>query len=243
MGQAVELSVIAPVFNEAGGVVALAREICAALEGRSFEVIFVDDASGDETRALLTGLRRDLPQLRLVGHRRNAGQSRAIRSGILAARAPLIATLDGDGQNDPADIPRLLQRFLRADAPHALAMVAGQRTKRADPQIKRLTSRVANGVRRAILGDGAADSACGLRVMRRDAFLQLPYFDHMHRYLPALLRRDGWAIEFCEVNHRSRQHGQSKYDTLGRLRASVRDLLGVMWLVSRARDPIGIDEL
>lgn len=243
VGQAVELSVIAPVFNEAGGVAELAREICAVLDGRSYELIFVDDASHDDTRAIITGLRGEIAQLRLVGHRRNAGQSRAIRSGILAARAPMIVTLDGDGQNDPADIPKLLQQFQRAGAPHGLAMVAGQRGKRADSQIKRWTSRAANAVRRRVLGDGASDSACGLRVIRRDAFLQLPYFDHMHRYLPALLQRDGWKVEFCEVNHRPRCHGQSKYDTFGRLRASFRDLAGVMWLMARARDPMGVDEL
>lgn len=243
VGQTVELSIVVPVFNEAGGVVDLAREICVALDGRSFEVIFVDDASRDDTRALLSGLRAELAPLRLVGHRRNAGQSRAMRSGVLAARAPIIATLDGDGQNDPADIARLLQQFLRADAPHGLAMVAGHRSKRADSLIKRWTSRAANTVRKAVLRDGAVDSACGLRIMRRDAFLRLPYFDHMHRYLPALMKRDGWDIEFCEVNHRPRCHGQSKYDTLGRLRASFRDLAGVMWLMARAKDPIGVDEL
>lgn len=243
LGESIELSVIAPVFNEAGGVIELAREICAVLDGRSFELIFVDDASRDETRAVLSGLRRELPHLRLVGHRRNAGQSRALHSGVLAARAPIIATLDGDGQNDPADIPKLLRQFQRLDAPHRLAMVAGERCKREDSRVKLWTSRVANAVRRRVLGDGARDSACGLRIIRRDAFLQMPYFDHMHRYLPALLRRDGWKVEFCEVNHRPRRHGQSKYDTLGRLRASIRDLLGVMWLLARARDPIGVDEL
>ena len=242
MAEAVELSVVVPVYNESGAAGALAREISQALEGYSFELIFVDDGSRDETRAELASARASLPRLRIVAHRRNAGQSRAIRTGVLAARAPLVATLDGDGQNDPADIPRLLARMLRPDAPADLALVSGRRSKRADPPAKRFASRVANGVRRRLLRDGAIDSGCGAKVMRREAFLRLPYFDHMHRFLPALMIREGFAVEFLEVGHRPRLHGRSKYDNLGRLRASFSDVLGVMWLNARARAPGGIDE-
>lgn len=243
MAEAVELSVVVPVYNESGAAGALAREICQALEGYSFELIFVDDGSRDETRAELAAARAQAPQIRIVAHRRNAGQSRAIRTGVLAARAPLVATLDGDGQNDPADIPRLLARMLRPDAPADLAMVSGRRAKRADPAAKRLASRIANGVRRRLLRDGAADTGCGAKVMRREAFLRLPYFDHMHRFLPALMKREGYTVEFLEVSHRPRLHGRSKYDNLGRLRASFGDILGVMWLSARARATGGVDEL
>lgn len=243
MTQAVELSVVAPVYNEAGGVAALAREIHQALDGRSFEMIFVDDGSRDTTRAELARLREELPQLRILGHRRNAGQSRALRSGILAARAPVVATLDGDGQNDPADIPRLVRQLTRPDAPAGLAMVAGRRVRRADPWAKQVASRWANAIRRRLLQDGAVDTGCGAKAMLREAYLRLPFFDHQHRYLPALMLREGFVVEYLEVGHRPRLHGRSKYGNVQRLRASVRDVLGVMWLRARARDPLGVDEL
>lgn len=238
-----ELSVVVPVHNESGNAGALAREIAAALEGRSYELLFVDDASRDDTRGELAAARTDAPTLRILTHRKNSGQSRAIRSGVLAARAPLVAVLDGDGQNDPADIPRLLARLRRPDAPSALAMVQGQRTKRQDSAAKRFASRFANAVRKRLLNDGAEDSGCGIKVFRREAFLQLPYFDHMHRYMSALMRREGYAVEFLEVNHRPRGAGRSNYTNFGRLLASLSDLLGVMWLRTRARNPGGVDEL
>lgn len=243
MGETIELSVVAPVYNEAGGAAKLAREICEVLSGRSFEVIFVDDGSRDSTRLELAEARASLPQLRIVVHRRNAGQSRALRSGIQAARAPIVATLDGDGQNDPADIPALLNQLTRPNAPERLAMVAGERRQRADSPAKQRASRWANGIRRGLLRDGASDTGCGAKVMYRDAYLRLPYFDHMHRYLPALMQREGLAVEFAQVNHRPRLHGRSKYNNLGRLRASIWDLLGVLWLKARARDPLGVDEV
>ncbi len=243
MAEAVELSVVAPVRNEAGNAAALAREIAQVLDGRAFEIIFVDDASRDDTRAELAGARQDLASLRILGHRRNAGQSRAIRTGVLAARGPIVATLDGDGQNDPADLSRLLARITRPDAPADLALVAGQRRSRQDTQAKRVASRIANGVRRRLLNDGAADSGCGIKVFKRDAFLRLPYFDHMHRYMPALMRREGYQVEFLDVNHRPRGAGRSNYTNLGRLAAAMSDLFGVLWLASRARDPGGADEL
>lgn len=242
MPENIEFSVVVPVHNEAGNAGALAREIAAALDGRSYEMIFVDDASRDDTRAELAALKRDLPALRIVGHRKNSGQSRAVRTGVLAARAPIIGTLDGDGQNDPADLPRLLAELVRADAPAGLAMVGGRRAKRQDNWGKRVSSRIANAIRKSLLKDGADDSGSGVKVFTREAFLRLPYFDHMHRYMPALMLREGYAVEFLDVNHRPRGAGRSKYTNLGRLAANATDLFGVMWLRSRARRPAGTDE-
>ena len=236
-----EISVVVPVFDEAGAAPGLAREIATAFAGRSFEILFVDDASRDDTREALNALRVEIPQLRVLAHRRNSGQSRAIRSGILAARGPVIVTLDGDGQNDPADGPALVDA-LAAGGPD-LAMVGGERVKRQDSQAKKLASRFGNGIRRRLLRDTARDTGCGLKAFRRDAFLRLPYFDHIHRYLPALMLREGYEVAFRPVHHRHRQTGQSKYTNLGRLMASLSDLLGVMWLQSRSRSPGGVDEL
>lgn len=243
MPESIEFSVVVPVHDEAGNAGALAREIAAALDGRSYEMIFVDDASRDDTRAELAALKAELPALRLIGHRRNAGQSRAIRTGVLAARAPLIGTLDGDGQNDPADLPKLLARLTRPEAPADLGMVAGRRAKRQDAWSKRVASRMANAVRKTALNDGADDSGSGVKVFKKEAFISLPYFDHMHRYMPALMLREGYAVEFLDVNHRFRGAGRSKYTNLGRLAANMTDLFGVMWLRSRARLPGGTDEL
>lgn len=243
VAESIEFSVVVPVMNEAGNAAALAREIASVLEGRAYEMIFVDDASRDDTRGELAALRSTLPTLRLLGHRKNAGQSRAVRSGVLAARAAIVGTLDGDGQNDPADLPRLLARLTRANAPAHLGMVAGKRAKRQDAWSRRAASQVANNVRRWLLKDGATDSGSGIKVFKREAFLALPYFDHMHRYMPALMLREGYAVEFLEVNHRHRGAGRSKYTNLGRLAANMTDLFGVMWLRSRARSPGGADEL
>jgi dolichol-phosphate mannosyltransferase len=239
----IELSVVVPVHNEAGNAAALAREIAAALTGRSFEIIFVDDASRDGTRAELAEARAAVPNLRILAHRANAGQSRAVRSGVIAAKAPIVATLDGDGQNDPADLPRLYAALTRANAPLELAMVGGVRAKRQDSFAKKAASRVANWVRSRALNDGATDSGAGSKVFKREVFLLLPYFDHMHRYMAALMLREGYRVEYIDVNHRPRGAGRSKYTNLGRLYASMSDLFGVMWLRSRARNPIGVDEL
>lgn len=236
-----DISVVVPVFDEEGAAPALAREIAAAFAGRAFEIVFVDDASRDATRAVLLALRGEIPQLRVVGHRRNAGQSRAVRTGVLAARGAIIVTLDGDGQNDPADGPMLVDAL--AAGPPGLALVGGERVKRQDSRAKKIASRIGNGVRRRLLNDTANDTGCGLKAMRREAFLRLPYFDHIHRYLPALMLREGYEVAFRPVNHRHRQTGRSKYTNLGRLMASLSDLAGVMWLKSRARDPGGADEL
>ncbi len=243
MTENIEFSVVVPVKDEAGNAANLAREIAAVLDGRSYEMIFVDDASRDDTRAELAALKGEIPALRLIGHRKNSGQSRAVRTGVHAARAPVVGTLDGDGQNDPADLPRLLAKLVRPDAPPNLGMVAGKRTKRQDGWSKRWASRIANNIRKAALNDGADDSGSGVKVFKRDAFLAVPYFDHMHRFMAALMLREGYAVEFLEVNHRQRSAGRSKYTNLGRLAANMTDLWGVMWLRSRARLPGGTDEL
>jgi len=243
LAESIEFSVVVPVMNEEGNAANLAREIAAVLDGRSYEMIFVDDASRDDTRAELAALKAELPALRVLGHRKNAGQSRAVRSGVLAARAPIIGTLDGDGQNDPADLPKLLAKITSPEAAPNLGMVAGNRLKRQDNWSKRAASQIANSIRRAALKDNAIDSGSGVKVFKREAFLRLPYFDHMHRFMAALMLREGYAVEFLPVNHRQRSAGRSKYTNLGRLAANMTDLWGVMWLRSRARLPEGTDEL
>ncbi len=240
---AVALSVVVPVFNEAENVEKLAREIQTALKSYDFEMIFVNDASTDSTQAALIALKQDLPRLRVLSHRQNSGQSRSIRTGILAAKGALIATLDGDGQNDPADIPALYTAFTREDAPETLGMIGGHRALRKDSLAKKYASRFGNGIRKRLLKDNARDTGCGLKVFKRDAFLRLPYFDHIHRYLPALMLREGYVCEYVDVNHRHREFGVSKYTNFGRLIVSLSDLLGVMWLNRRARNPQGFDEV
>ena len=235
-----DISIVVPVFNEEGAAPDRAREIAAAFKGRNVEIIFVNDASRDGTQAVLTALKGAIPQLRVLAHRKNAGQSRAVRTGVLAARAPIVVTLDGDGQNDPADAPRLADRL--AAGPETLGLVGGERAKRQDSNSKRYASKIANGVRRRLLKDEATDTGCGLKVFRREAFLRLPYFDHIHRYLPALMIREGFSVAFEPVNHRHRTSGVSKYNNLGRLWASVSDLMGVVWLKSRSRQPGSISE-
>ena len=238
-----DLSVVVPAFNEAENVENLAAEISAALAGIAHEMIFIDDASTDDTKSVLIDMKTRFPYLRVLSHRQNSGQSRGVRSGILTARAPIIATLDSDGQNDPADIPNLFAQLTRADAPDTLAMVGGRRAKRIDSAAKKIGSRIGNGVRKRLLKDDADDTGCGLKVFKRDAFLRLPYFDHIHRYIPALMIREGYQIEFCDVNHRAREFGESKYTNFGRLKVSIADLRGVIWLRKRARLPGGVDEV
>ena len=236
-----DISVVVPVFDEEGAAPDLAREIAAAFAGRNYEMLFVDDKSRDNTRSALTALKAELPQLRVIGHSRNSGQSRSIRSGILAARGEVIVTLDGDGQNDPADGPALVDAL--SAGPPELALVGGERVKRQDSAAKKVASRLGNGVRKKLLKDTANDTGCGLKAFRREAFLRLPYFDHIHRYLPALMLREGYQVDFRPVNHRHRQTGRSKYTNLGRLWASLSDLFGVVWLQSRARLPGDVDEV
>ncbi|MDO8911513.1 MAG: glycosyltransferase family 2 protein [Phenylobacterium sp.] len=236
-----DISVVVPVFDEEGAAPGLAREIAAAFEGRNYEMVFVDDRSRDATVAALTALKTELPQLRVLSHRSNSGQSRAIRTGVLAARGAIIVTLDGDGQNDPADGPKLVDALLAG--PADLALVGGERVKRQDSQAKKIASKFGNGVRKRLLKDTANDTGCGLKAFRREAFLRLPYFDHIHRYIPALMIREGYQVDFRPVNHRHRQTGASKYTNFGRLMASVSDLFGVMWLQTRSRNPGGADEV
>lgn len=242
MSDALELSIVVPVHNEAGNVQQLVAEIALALEGRAYEMVFVDDASTDDTRAVLVGLKEQFPALRVLSHRKNSGQSRAIRTGVLGAKGKIIGTLDGDGQNDPADLPDLYRKLTRADAPADLKMVMGRRASRKDTAWKRFGSRFANSIRKRMLKDDCDDSGCGIKVMHRDAFLSLPYFDHIHRYMPAMMNAEGYKVEFLDVNHRERGAGRSKYTNFGRLWAALSDLRGVTWLIRRRRNPAGVDE-
>ena len=232
------LSVVVPVHNEADNVGPLAEEIHAALEGRiDFEILFVDDASSDDTPLRLSSLAQRYPRLRVLRHLANAGQSTALLSGVRHARGALVATLDGDGQNDPADIPALLARWQderRAGGTGPL-LVAGWRAARRDTWIRRLSSRIDNGVRRRVLGDGTPDTGCGLKLFRRDDFLALPYFDHLHRFLPALVIRHGGRVVSVPVNHRPRLRGQSHYGIGNRLFVGIVDMAGVLWLRRRTR--------
>lgn len=235
-----DISVVVPVHDEAGAAVALAREIAEAFAGRAYEMIFVDDASRDDTLGELKAAMNDLPTLRVLAHSTNAGQSRAVRTGVLAARAPIVVTMDGDGQNPPADAPRLVDALTAA--PSDVALVGGRRARRQDSASKRQASLWANRIRRRLLGDDADDTGCGLKAFRREAFLRLPYFDHVHRYLPALMIREGYRNQYLDVGHRHRETGRSKYTNWGRLGASVSDLAGVMWLKSRSRRPGAVSE-
>lgn len=237
------ISVVVPVYNEVDNVEKLVTEIADALSDEPFEMVFVNDCSTDGTEAALIDLKARFPSLRVLSHRNNSGQSRSVRTGILAAHGFVIATLDGDGQNDPADIPALYKKLTRVDAPENLALVGGNRANRKDNFAKKLASRFGNGVRKRLLKDEANDTGCGLKVFKRDAFLKLPYFDHIHRYLPALMLREGYICEYLDVHHRPREFGVSKYTNFGRLIVSISDLMGVMWLNRRSRNPNGYDEL
>jgi len=228
------VSVVVPVRNEAGNIVGLVAEIAKALDGQwRFEVIYVDDGSSDGTAAELTRLMAKYPWLRRVRHKQSCGQSAAVRSGVAAARAPLIVTLDGDGQNDPAFIPALLH-VLEAGAPR-VGLVAGQRVKRKSGAFKKFQSRIANAVRGAVLRDGTRDTGCGLKAFRRDIFLGLPYFDGLHRFLPALVKREGYDIGYVDVVDRPRGAGVSNYGMWDRLWIGILDLAGVWWLIRRRR--------
>ncbi|HEY2070785.1 MAG TPA: glycosyltransferase family 2 protein [Rhizomicrobium sp.] len=239
---AVALSIVVPVKDEAENVAPLAREIAAAVRGEDCEIVFVDDGSTDATIANLTNLKSEIPQLRVIAHGRNIGQSRAVRSGVRAARGSIIVTLDGDGQNDPADIPKLLE-VMRADTTGRVGMVSGVRIKRNDDANKRFASDFANRFRRWLLHDGAVDSGCGLKAFQREAYLALPYFDNMHRFLIALAQREGYEVKFVDVNHRAREHGKSKYNNLGRALVGIVDVFGVRWLQHRYRGAIAPREI
>jgi dolichol-phosphate mannosyltransferase len=232
-GGAPDLSVVIPVHNESANIAALIEEVGAALSGLvDFELIVIDDASSDDTLDVLKAAVASRTWLRVLRHQRNAGQSTAILSGVRAAGAAWIATLDGDGQNDPADIPALLER---RRAQSNLGMICGHRQKRRDTVIRRWSSRIANGVRSGLLGDDTPDTGCGLKLFDREVFLAMPHFDHFHRFMPALFRAQGAAVASVAVNHRPRGGGVSHYGVWNRLGVGIVDLIGVMWLKRRAK--------
>jgi dolichol-phosphate mannosyltransferase len=238
-----DLSIVIPVKDEAGNIAPLVAEVDQALDpsGIDYEIVYIDDGSGDATAAEISRLQLVNRRLRLLRHARSCGQSAAIRSGVKAARGPWIATLDGDGQNDPADIPALWQ-IARAAPTDPPLLIAGHRARRQDSRSKRLASTIANAVRRAMLHDDTPDTGCGLKLFPRALFLDLPYFDHMHRFLPALVLREGGIVRSLPVNHRPREHGVSKYGVLDRLAVGITDLFGVMWLRRRQSRPAMLEE-
>jgi dolichol-phosphate mannosyltransferase len=229
------LSIVIPARNEAENIIALVEAIDLALQAHApFEIIVVDDASTDKTVAVLTARAQTMPHLRLVRHDRSGGQSAAVHSGVKAAKAAIICTLDGDGQNPPEELPKLAAPLL-ADTTGKIGLVAGQRVDRQDTWSKKVASKFANGLRGWILQDGTRDTGCGLKAFRREAFLDLPYFNHMHRYLPALFKRDGWGVAHVDVSHRSRGAGQSNYSNIQRALVGIVDLIGVAWLLRRKK--------
>jgi dolichol-phosphate mannosyltransferase len=235
------VSVIVPVRNEAGNLAPLVAEIAAALAGRRFEVVYVNDGSTDGTEAELRRLQAEHPWLRQMRHARSCGQSAALRTGIAAARGPAIVTLDGDGQNDPAFLPGLIDALAQG-APRT-GLIAGQRVGRKASGFKKLQSRIANAVRGAILRDGTRDSGCGLKAFPRELGLALPYFDGLHRFLPALIRREGFDVGYVDVIDRPRRHGVSNYGMWDRLWVGILDLAGVWWLIRRRKRVPEISEV
>ncbi|MBN9040124.1 MAG: dolichol-phosphate mannosyltransferase [Rhizobiales bacterium 62-47] len=230
----IEISIVVPVRNEADNIAPLIAEIAAALGDRwRYEIIYVNDGSTDATDAQLAALMRQRANLRHLRHAESRGQSAAVRSGVRAARGAIVATLDGDGQNNPAFLPDLILAIENGGAQVALA--AGQRVGRKDTGFKRLQSRIANGVRKSILHDGTRDTGCGLKAFRRDVFLSLPYFDGLHRFLPALVRREGHDIAYIDVIDRPRRSGVSNYGFFDRLWIGIMDLAGVWWLIRRKK--------
>jgi dolichol-phosphate mannosyltransferase len=229
-----QLSVVVPVFNERDNIPPLLAEIAAALRGRlPFEIIYIDDDSSDDSRAVLAAQKALHPELRVLHHLQRSGQSTAVWNGVRAAAAPWIATLDGDGQNDPADIPKLIAE--RAKAAPGVKLFAGWRVNRMDSGSKRWASKWANAIRSRMLRDDTPDTGCGIKLFEREAFLDLPHFDHMHRYLPALMQRAGWKTVSVPVNHRHRSTGVSKYNNLNRALVGISDLRGVAWLIKRGK--------
>ncbi|GIT86653.1 glycosyltransferase family 2 protein [Roseobacter sp. OBYS 0001] len=230
-----QVSIVVPMHNEEGAAAKLIHEICSAAQSLdAFEIVVVDDGSTDQTLARLVHARQTATQLRILRHTVAGGQSAAVHSGVTAARAAVCVTLDGDGQNPPSDLP-LLWRPLLDDPGQKIGLVAGQRVGRQDTQAKKLASRFANTLRGWMLKDGTRDAGCGMKGFRRETFLALPYFNHMHRYLPALFKAQGWRIVHVDVSHAPRQSGQSKYTNIGRAAVGVWDLLGVAWLIKRAK--------
>ena len=231
-----------PLKNEAENLDFVTEAIVAACAALApYEVIYVDDGSTDETAARVLALHAALPEVRLVQHERSAGQSAAIHSGVLVARGGVICTLDGDGQNPPSEIPKLAAELQGRAFPEGVALIAGQRVGRQDTASKRLASRAANGLRAQLLKDETRDTGCGLKMIRRDVYLGLPYFDHMHRYLPALVARDGWKTMHVDVAHAPRHAGRSNYANFSRAMVGAYDLVGVMWLIRRRKKARGVE--
>jgi len=231
------ISIVVPVHNEAENIQPLLNEITTALQNfADYEIIYIDDGSRDNTLEVLKAAQQTITNLRVFHHEKSCGQSAAIYTGIKAAKFPVIATLDGDGQNNPADIPNLYAQLQSQRETHSkLAMIAGWRNQRHDSAWRLFSSKFANGIRSRLLGDATPDTGCGLKVFMRDAVLQLPFFDHYHRFLPALMLRSGYQVVSVPVTHRARERGVSNYGTLDRLWVGVSDILGVMWLKTRMK--------
>jgi glycosyltransferase involved in cell wall biosynthesis len=234
------VSVVIPAHNEAANLATLIPEIAASLGETPHEIVIVDDASTDDTPALIDRLAAGGIAVRRLRHPRSLGQSAAVMTGVVAAHGPLVVTLDGDGQNDPRFIPEML----RALDDSSVGIVAGQRLGRKDTASKKFSSRIANGVRRSLLKDDTRDSGCGLKAFRREPFTRLPYFQGMHRYLPALFQGDGWTVAHVDVVDRERHHGASHYGMLDRLAVGIPDLFGVWWLLRRRRrNPFRVEKV
>lgn len=241
-GHSPAISIVVPVRNEADNIAPLIAEIAAALDGRwSYEIVYVNDGSTDATDAMLRAHMKQRANLRQLRHAHSCGQSAAVRSGVRAARGKIVATLDGDGQNDPSFLPALIAAV--ESGAGRIGLAAGQRVGRKDTTFKRLQSRIANGVRSSILRDGTRDTGCGLKAFQRDAFLLLPYFDGLHRFLPALFRREGFEIAYVDVKDRPRRSGVSNYGFFDRLWIGIMDLAGVWWLIRRKKGQAVVTEV
>ena len=238
VASSIGLSVVVPVFNELENVEPLILEIQRSLENAiTYEMIFVDDSSSDATLNKLVQLNSSINQLRVLSHKKRFGQSAAVYTGVKAARAPLVVTLDGDGQNNPSDILNILEAYQERAGTEQNVMICGRRTNRKDGFVKRFSSKIANRIRSGLLGDLTVDSGCGLKLFRAQDFLELPRFNHMHRFLPALMIRNGGKVISIKVSHRSRDRGKSKYGTFDRLWVGIFDLIGMVWLKSRPLNP------
>lgn len=232
------VSIVIPMYNEADNVAPLLEEVCLSVKGfAAFEIIVIDDGSTDDTEARLKQMQTKIPVLTIVRHRANFGQSAGIMTGVRKAKYPWVVTLDGDGQNDPADIPLLFAKLGELSTNTQPLLIVGNRKKRQDSWLRLVSTRIANSVRAKLLQDDCPDTGCGLKIFQRDAFLTLPHFNHVHRFLPALFKRAGGQVVNIPVNHRPRLRGQSKYGVMNRLWVGIVDLFGVVWLLRRPCRP------